>query len=308
MSAIPFFDLNTFILPNLFQKQEPEVAKLQIGRCECLIMRDNILSYSSKDFFLDVPQAELLTALRRYNINPENMPSPFIGLLLKYDERRVLIDTGMGFAEKPVMIGDHPFERKGRIQHLLASENIKNEEITDVIITHFHPDHIGGIYNENKNLNYPNATYHMPQKEWDFWHSSKAENASPFFKFFIADQITPLKDQDLNLFSGDFNEIVPNVFAVEAFGHTPGHIAVDVNFDEKHLLYISDAFLHPLHMENLHWRTRYDMDHEKAQESRIKLLDLAYRENMIVNAFHFDFPGLGRVEKEGTDWKWKSGV
>lgn len=308
MSAIPFLDFSSFLLPDLFSTSNPEIAKLKIGRCECLIIRDNIMNYTAEDFFLDVPPEELLAGLKRYNIQPENMPSPFIGILLKYDDRIVLIDTGIGFAENPVMMGEHPFEKKGKLQQLLSSENIKNEEITDVIITHFHPDHIGGIYSENKQLNFPKAQFHMPKEEWDFWHSSKAENASPFFKFFIADQITPLKEENLHLFSGDFTEILPGVTSVEAFGHTPGHIAVDVHFDNEHLLYVSDAFLHPLHIDNLHWRTGYDMDHEKARESRIKLLDLAQRENMVVSAFHFEFPGLGRIEKAGNNWKWRNGV
>jgi hypothetical protein len=70
-------------------------------------------------------------------------------------------------------------------------------------------------------------------------------------------------------------------------------------------LYISDAFLHPLHIERLDWQTNYDLDHEKAKSSRIKLLELAHKERMLINAFHFDFPGLGRVEKHNNRWTWR---
>ena len=305
MGAIPFINFHSFNFGEPLKFFETEISRLKIGRCEVSILRDLIMSYSSEDFFLNVKPEELDPALRRYNVNPADMPSPFVVLLLQYDDRKVLIDTGIGFAEKPVMVGEHPLEKKGRLQHLLASENIKKEDITDVILSHFHPDHIGGIFNVDKTLVFPNARYHAPKEEWDFWHSSKADNQSPFFKFFIADQVTPLKDKDLNLFTGDYAEILPGVFAVQAFGHTPGHVAVDINFEKEHLLYASDAFIHPLHIENLHWQTKYDNDHTGARKSREKILDLAYRENMLVNAFHFDFPGLGKVEKEGKNWRWK---
>ena len=202
------------------------------------------------------------------------------------------------------MIGDYPLEKKGRLQQLLTSEKIKKEDITDVVITHFHPDHIGGVFNQEKQLIFPNATYHVHREEWDFWHSSRSDAQSAFFKFFVADQITPLKDGNLNIFSGELKEILTGVTAVLAPGHTPGHFALHLNFENEQLLYASDAFIHPLHIERLGWQTKYDMDHELAKKSREKLLELAYRENMLIHAFHFDFPGLGRLDKVGKNWKW----
>jgi glyoxylase-like metal-dependent hydrolase (beta-lactamase superfamily II) len=106
------------------------------------------------------------------------------------------------------------------------------------------------------------------------------------------------------MLKGDFIILLPGITVVNADGHTPGQIALAIHSGKEHLLYASDAFLHPLHIEHLDWRTNYDLDHEKAKSSRGKLLDLAYKENMLVNAFHFDFPGLGRVDKYYENWKW----
>ena len=91
---------------------------------------------------------------------------------------------------------------------------------------------------------------------------------------------------------------------MKAEGHTPGQIALIVHSGNEHLLYISDAFLHPLHIGRTDWRTNYDLSHEQAKQSRIKLLELAYKDNMLVNAFHFDFPGLGRIDKFKSNWIW----
>ena len=106
------------------------------------------------------------------------------------------------------------------------------------------------------------------------------------------------------MFKGDFIELLPGVTAIKADGHTPGQIALVIHSEKDHLLYISDAFLHPLHVERLDWRTNYDWEHEKAKRSRIKLLELAHKDDMLVNAFHFDFPGLGRIAKKGSNWAW----
>lgn len=304
MGALPFVNVPSLILPELLGSNEQEIFKMSLGRCKCTIFRDDIHSYTAEDYFLNVPPEELSAALKEYAANPEDMPSPYVAMLLQYDDRKVLIDTGLGYAEKTVMIGDYPLEKKGKLLKLMASENIQKEDITDVVITHFHPDHIGGNFDEKKQLIFQNAKFHMHREEWDFWHSSLSDAQSPFFKFFVADQITPLKDWGLNLFSGESNEILPGVTAVLAAGHTPGHFAVHMNFEGEQLLYASDAFIHPLHIERLGWRTKYDMDHEEAKKSRQKLLELAYSENMLINAFHFDFPGLGRVAKKDRNWKW----
>jgi glyoxylase-like metal-dependent hydrolase (beta-lactamase superfamily II) len=186
----------------------------------------------------------------------------------------------------------------------LQQENIKKEDITDVIITHFHPDHIGGIFGDDEKLNFPNARFHMHEDEWNYWHSSQSDNQPGQFKYFIEKNITKLKNLNLHLVNRDSDDLLPGIMTFKVDGHTPGQLALIIHSDKKHLLYISDAFLHPLHIERLDWQTNYDLDHDKAKQSRMKLLEIAYKDNMIVNAFHFDFPGLGRVDKNGNNWTW----
>jgi len=282
-----------------------DIVKINIGKIQCTVFRDLMFKYLAKDFFINASEEELNQSLPKYGITPDNIPSPFIALLVQYDDKIILIDTGVGFSESPVMVKGKPVFFKGRLQQLLQQQNIKNQYITDVIITHFHPDHIGGVFSEVGNPNFPNARFHMHEDEWAYWHSSKSDNQPDQFKHFVQKNITALKEGNLNLIKGDFVELVPGITAVKADGHTPGQIALIVHSEKEHLLYISDAFLHPLHIEKLDWQTNYDLDHVKARQSRTKLLELAYKENMLVNAFHFNFPGLGRVEKNNKGWAWK---
>jgi glyoxylase-like metal-dependent hydrolase (beta-lactamase superfamily II) len=284
---------------------DEEVVKIKIGAMQCTIFRDFLFKYQAKDFFINADPQELAQSLARYQAASGTIPSPFIAVLLRHGDRNILIDSGVGFSEKPVTVRGTAQTVNGRLHPLLRQENVAREDITDVIITHFHPDHIGGLFSEAGEAHFPNARFHAHGDEWQYWHTSQSDGQPAPFKQFIARNITPLKGGNLNLVSGDFVELLPGVTAVKADGHTPGQIALAVGTGKERLLYISDAFLHPLHVERTDWQTNYDLDHGKARQTRLKLLDLAHRERMLVNAFHFDFPGLGRVGKRGNGWNWQ---
>lgn len=292
---------------NIFNTTLPseDVVKINIGKHECTVFRDLMYKYLAKDFFNNASQEELNQSLHKYHIVPDNIPSPLIPVLLQEKDKKILIDTGIGFSQQPINIRGTSMIFKGRLHQLLLQENIKKEDITDVIITHFHPDHIGGIFSEDEKLLFPNARFHMHEDEWKYWHSSQSDNQYPYFKYFIEKNITKLKEGNLHLIKGDFVDLLPGITAVKADGHTPGQIALIIRSGNEHLLYISDAFLHPLHIEKLGWQTIYDLDHQKAKQSRVKLLELAYKDNMLVNGFHFDFPGYGRIDKFENNWIWK---
>ena len=304
MGTLPFIHFNQFDIFNKTFFMDDNIVKINIGKINCTIFRDLMFKYLAKDFFINASQEELNQSLNKYHINPDNIPSPFIALLLKYDNKKILIDTGIGFLQKPLTFRGNSYVFEGRLQQLLWQENIKKEDITDVLITHFHPDHVGGIFTEDGKLNFPNAQFHIHEDEWSYWHSSQSDNQPDLFKYFIKKNISPLKNFNLNLVKGDFVDLLPGVTAVKADGHTPGQMALIIHSENEYLLYISDAFLHPLHIEKLDWQTNYDLDHVKAKQSRIKLLELAHKDNMLVNAFHFDFPGLGRIDKFETNWVW----
>jgi glyoxylase-like metal-dependent hydrolase (beta-lactamase superfamily II) len=305
IGSLPLVHIGQFSIFNTAFLMDDDTVKINIGKFKCTVFRDLMFKYLAKDFFINANQEELNASLNKYHIGPDNIPSPFIAVLLQQDDRKILIDTGVGFSEKPVTVRGNSILFKGRLRQLLHQENIKNEDITDVIITHFHPDHIGGIFSDDGRLNFSNARFHLHEDEWSYWHTSQSDNQPAQFKYFIDKNITKLKGHSLNLIKGDFVALLPGITAMKVDGHTPGQIALIIHSENEHLLYISDAFLHPLHIERLDWQTNYDLDHGKAKQSRVKLLELAYKDDMLVNAFHFDFPGLGRIDKYNNDWTWK---
>jgi glyoxylase-like metal-dependent hydrolase (beta-lactamase superfamily II) len=104
----------------------------------------------------------------------------------------------------------------------------------------------------------------------------------------------------------DEKEIVPGVYAIPAPGHTPGHLALVVSSSKAHLLHVADAVLHPMNLEYPAWRNVFDLNEDGAATTRQRLLDRAAADDAAVVAYHFPFPGLGRVRNNGTDWRWEA--
>ena len=190
----------------------------------------------------------------------------------------------------------------------LQAEGIAREEIDTVILTHGHPDHIGGNTDNDGKPVFPNARFVMWKEEWDFWTSEQAklmfDDHIREILFAVARKnLPPIQDQ-LDLIDHE-TEIVPGISVLKAQGHTPGHMALILSSEGEELLYISDALLHPIHAERPDWHSVADLDPKQVEITRRKLLDRAASEKALVLAFHFPFPGLGHVVQEGEAWKWQ---
>ena len=283
----------------------PDIYKFEIGKFKCTILRDLMFSYKASDYFINADNSTLKNYIKEYNFDPENIKSPFIALLIETQSKKILIDTGSGYSENPITFRGKTIPLKGNLSKLLNETNIDKRSITDVIITHFHPDHIGGVFSD-KELNYPNAKFHIHEKEWNYWNSSKSDNENPLFKIFVENNIKPLSNRNLSLIKGNENEFDSGITSILSEGHTPGQISINLNSEGESLLYTSDAFLHPIHIEELDWKTNYDNNHEKSKRTREKLLSIAKTNDSIINSFHFDFPGLGIAEKKSIKWKWNA--
>ena len=116
--------------------------------------------------------------------------------------------------------------------------------------------------------------------------------------------LQPIKER-LSLVTGE-EEIQPGIWVVPAPGHTPGHLAVRVASSREQLLCISDLALHPLHFEEPGWVAGVDMLPDQVVAQRRALFAMAAAAECRVMAFHFPFPGLGRVSAKGNGWRWEA--
>jgi len=284
-----------------------EIYRFKVGNFECIAISDGTLTYAPPMFpppatflFVNAPKERLEPVLRQHNLPPEKWVewvSPYICLVVNTGEHRVLVDTG----------ADGLAPSTGRLLNNLHAAGIAPEDIDMVILTHGHPDHIGGNTDAEGRLVFPNARYVMWKDEWDFWNSEEAEkkldeHIKEVLVGVARKNLPPLQDK-LDLVDRE-TEIVPGISAVAAPGHTPGHMALAISSGGEQLLCIADVVLHPIHLEHPEWCAAVDLLPEQVVATRRRLLNMA-AEKALVLAFHFPFPGLGHVIPKGEVWQWQ---
>jgi len=267
----------------------------QLGDFECVSLSDGSLDYPLENFFANVPIEQIQEALRQCNLPTDYITTPYTYLYVDTGQHRVLVDMGAGD------LGP----RTGQLLQNMQAAGNDPAGIDTILITHAHPDHIGGTLNDKGELVYPNAHYYIWKDEWDFWYSEKAISKTPeMFVTVARKNLEPIRDRVTLL--DDKSEIVPGVGAIPAPGHTPGHMVVSISSGGEQLLYIGDTVLHPLHLEHPDWTPVYDILSEQAAASKRRIFDRAAEEKALVIGQHFPpFPSLGSVVKLGKGWLWQ---
>jgi len=291
-----------------------ESFRFTIGAFECMVVRDGALAYPYPaenvfiNFFVNAVEKDLREVLREHNLDLdrwEEYVSPYVSLLINAGRRQVLVDTGAG--------GFRP--TTGRLISNLKVAGVAPEDIDVVILTHCHIDHMGGAVDSEGKPAFPNARYIIWKDEWDFWTSEKAAEAVAKLKIGNEhvkeglvtgprEKLLPLHDQ-LDLIDHE-TEIVPGIRAVEASGHTPGHMAVAVTSESEELLYISDTVIHPIHLQRPDWYSAVAIDPRQVVATRRRIFERAVAVKTLIHASHFPFPGLGYVVQEGEGWRWQA--
>jgi len=269
------------------------IHRFRVGRFECVALDDGTIVYTADQYFANAPPEELAAALARHGLERDRIPSPYTCLLVDTGSHRVVIDTG-GAGLAPGV---------GRFAESFAATGVDPGDVDWLVLTHGHPDHIGGNLDASGEPRFPEARVAMWSDEWEYWTSEPTLAGDPFADT-ARRNLPPLRDR-MELFTEEA-EIVPGVRALPAPGHTVGHMAVAVQSDGEELLYISDAALHPLHLEHPDWLTVFEADPARALDSRRRLCERAATTGALVLAFHFDpFPSLGRIRTAPGGWTWQ---
>jgi glyoxylase-like metal-dependent hydrolase (beta-lactamase superfamily II) len=191
----------------------------------------------------------------------------------------------------------------------LAAAGIDAGAVNIILISHFHPDHIYGLMTkapENKAV-FPNAEICVPIAEYKFWMDPAIERLPearrPLAK--RIQEIFPLLKDKVQQFAGD-KELVPGIRPIEARGHTPGHTAFHVSSGKDQLIVLSDTTNIPaLFARNPGWHAAFDQDAATAEATRRKLLDRVVADKVMVTGYHFPFPAVGTIAKDGKGYAFK---
>ena len=183
--------------------------------------------------------------------------------------------------------------RDDHIVKALYKNNVLSSDVKNILITHLHGDHFGGLVDAEGRANFPNAELFVSRPEYDYWvNELKNENV-----------INTLKLYHVNLFAfGD--EVIPGVRAMDTSGHTPGHVSYLVESDGEKLIVAGDIMHFPeIQLPVPDVAVKYDVDPVKAVQSRKFILDYAAWKNIPVAGMHITPPGIIRVKKSGDGYE-----
>ncbi|HEY6025627.1 MAG TPA: MBL fold metallo-hydrolase [Pseudolabrys sp.] len=283
---------------------QPTVYRFKLGAFEVATLLDSkgVREGMHPNYGGNASAAEVQALARENNLDPQRFEHHNIPTVVNTGRELVLFDTGNGALPKEyeqLKARMAPGNTAARLKEL----GYKPEDVDVVVLTHGHPDHIGGLVEGGQPV-YPNARYVFGAAEYEFWQ--KGENVREARKFnreLFVKICTPLSNRSTYIKPGD--EVVPGITAVDAFGHSPGLLAFTVESDGKKLMITADTLTqYVMAVQKPEWY--FDMDDLKDQAvaTRKRILETLASERIPFVSFHMPFPGIGYIERTQGGYRW----
>lgn len=218
--------------------------------------------------------------------------------LIETGDRKVLVDTGIG----PVRLDFPGFGvyQGGRLLESLAQAGVAADQVTDVLFTHLHVDHVGWVTTadgESRRLTFPNARHLVSEAEWRFWYG--ADNPAGPHPETVQKPLAPVIQ-----FVADGQEIAPGLRAIATPGHTPGHLSLALDGGSQRLIVIADLMYSPVQISQPTWSAAFDADPAQANATRLAMLAQLVQPDTLTAAGHFADAVFGLVRKGPDGLRW----
>jgi glyoxylase-like metal-dependent hydrolase (beta-lactamase superfamily II) len=277
-------------------------AQVTLGDTQIDVVSDGSLTLPGSFIFGTMPQDELLPILAELGQSADNLTPPCNVTLMRRGDRMVLFDIGSG----PDFAPD-----AGVLLDSLDALGVTPDQITDIVFTHGHPDHLWGLLDDFDEALFPDARYLMGKTEWDYWMDPQTvdtiDETRTAFAVGAKRRLERIEDQIA--FFNDGDEIMEGVAARATFGHTPGHMAFEVRQGSESVMILGDcigndhiAFARP------EWRSGSDQDPDTAALTRTALLDQLAHEKTRIIGFHLGGGGIGYVDKRTDGYSFVTGA
>jgi glyoxylase-like metal-dependent hydrolase (beta-lactamase superfamily II) len=209
----------------------------------------------------------------------------------------IIVDIGSGDKYQP---------SDGRLSANLGAAGIDAGDITKVVFTHAHPDHVWGTLTDSGDLRFPNATYYVGAAEWNFWMDPDYRNNLPAVLHEFAEgaqrDLGAIRDRVVMLKPGD--DIVTGLRAIDTAGHTPGHLSLEMAGGEG-LIVSADAATNEIaSFQHPSARFGYDTIPDLAIQNRVRLIERAATDRIKLLGYHWTYPGVGFAERSGNGFRY----
>ena len=264
----------------------PEAARFKLGALDIAVLRDSAvdLPNDGSTFGLNATPAEVAGVLRQAGAATDKVHLDIDALLIRMPDHLVLIDAGYGPANH------------GMLKKSLASIKVSAADITDVLITHSHPDHVGGLVDGKQQPAFPKAVIRMSAAEWAHMQSGKAGS-----------EVAAIKSRVRTFTPGQ--QLLPGITPIALYGHTPGHVGYRITSGGHSLMDIGDlAHSSIVSLAKPGWTIAWDADKVQGVNIRQRELKRLADTGDLMFAPHFPFPGVGKIQAVGEGYRFEPGL
>ncbi len=275
----------------------PFMRRITVGAFEVTTVTDGTVSREGvhPTFGADQPAEAVADLLEQNFLPPDRYVHAFTPTLIQAGTDLILFDTGFGPGGRT--------QGLGRLRDRLLIAGYAPADISIVVLTHMHGDHISGLM-EKDGPAFPEARYVMGSKEYDFWTSSDLEGTRlEQGHNLVREKVAPLAENATFIDDGD--DVVPGITAVAAYGHTPGHLAFNVESDGARLMLTADTANHYVaSLQRPDWHVSYDHDKDEAARTRHAIFGMIADERIPFIGHHMPPPAIGYVSRTGEGFHY----
>lgn len=273
-------------------------VETSVGASTITSVSDGELVLPGSFLFGGLPQEELAAVLGEHGLTPDQLTPPCNLTLLRDGERVVLFDAGSGPGFMP---------SAGRLIESLDEIGVAPEDVTHVVFTHGHPDHLWGVLDDFDDPVFVNAEHMIGRAEWDFWRDpetvDKIGEARASFAVGAARRLEVIEASVRLIDAGE--EVSPGVMAHATPGHTPGHLSFEIRSGADAVMVGGDAIgNHHVAFSRPDWPSGADQDVDLGAATRARLLDRLATDRIDLMGFHLPHGGLGRVERKDGAYRF----
>jgi glyoxylase-like metal-dependent hydrolase (beta-lactamase superfamily II) len=285
-------------------KQAPSFYRYKVGDIQVTVVSDGRNTFPLEaSFITNAKKEEVNAALEKVFLPRDFFTIYYAPLVINTGSKLVVLDTGNGPVANVNSKG-----AAGQFADNMAAAGFDPKAVDMVVISHFHADHVSGLLAADGKPAFPNAEVLVPATEWKFWMDDGEMSRAP------AGRMQGLFKSNRNIFDAGLKrkvtpyewgkEVAPGMLAVETVGHTPGHTSYVLSSGSGKVFIQSDVTNNPNPFAtNPGWHGSFDQDADVAEKTRRRIYDMVVAEKLQVQGFHYPFPGLGHVEKDGSGYR-----